>query len=105
MMVIGSGREGAAATPAATSKKPAVEIANSKTFTFKWDKPSFPGTIVAGTFQEYKSDDAGIDLHLFFKPNKESLSAEYASTAVKEFTYFVTQYGVAPSSRLNLVKL
>jgi hypothetical protein len=105
MMVIGSGREAAAAAPAATSKKPAVEIANSKTFTFKWDKPSFPGTIVAGTFQEYKSDDAGIDLHLFFKPNKQSLSAEYANTAVKEFTYFVTQYGVAPSTRLNVVEI
>lgn len=105
MMVIGSGREAAAATPAATSKKPAVEIANSKTFTFKWDKPSFPGTIVAGTFQEYKSDDAGIDLHLFFKPNKQSLGAEYANTAVKEFTYFVTQYGVALSTRLNVVEI
>jgi predicted negative regulator of RcsB-dependent stress response len=105
MMVIGSGREAATATPAATSKKPAVEIANSKTFTFKWDKPSFPGTIVAGTFQEYKSDDAGIDLHLFFKPNKQSLGAEYANTAVKEFTYFVTQYGVALSTRLNVVEI
>jgi hypothetical protein len=103
MVVIGSGKESSAV--AATPKKPATEIANSKTFTFKWDKPSFPGTIIAGTFHEFKSDDAGIDLHLFFKPSKESLSAEYASTAIKEFTYFVTQYGVAPSSRLNLVEI
>jgi hypothetical protein len=104
MTVIGSGKESSTGT-AASSKKPATEIANSKTFTFKSEKASFPGTIIAGTFHEFKSDEAGIDLHLFFKPNKENLSAEYASTAVKEFTYFVTQYGIAPSTRLNLVEL
>jgi predicted negative regulator of RcsB-dependent stress response len=105
MVVIGSGKEPSAAATAATPKKPATELANSKTFTFKWDKPSFPGTIVAGTFQEFKSDEAGIDLHVFFKPNKQNLGAEYASTAVKEFTFFVTQYGVAPSTRLNVVEI
>ncbi len=104
MVVIGSGKEssGAAAAP---TKKPATVIANSKTFSFTWDKPSFPGTIIAGTFQEFKTDEAGIDLHVFFKPNKQDLGAEYASTAVKAFTYFVTQYGVAPSTRLKIVEL
>jgi aminopeptidase N len=100
MIVIGSGKE--PTTPVAT-KKPAV--ANSKTFTFVWDKPSFPGTIIAGTFQEFKSDEAGLDLHVFFKPTHKDLGAEYASTAVKEFTYFVTQYGNAPSTRLKIVEL
>jgi len=35
-------------------------------------------------------------MHVFFKPNKQALGAEYAATAVKAFTYFVTQYGNAP---------
>lgn len=103
MMVIGSGKESAAAAPAA--KKPATALANSKTFTFTSDKPSFPGTIVAGTFQEFKTDEAGIDLHVFFKPNHQTLGAEYASTAIKAFTYFVTQYGNAPSTRLKIVEI
>jgi len=102
MVVIGSGKEPSAA---AVAKKAATAIANSKTFTFTWDKPSFPGTIIAGTFQEFKSDEAGIDLHVFFKPNKQAMGSEYASTAVKAFTYFVTQYGVAPSTRLRIVEL
>jgi aminopeptidase N len=106
MVVIGSGKEpSAAAAATATSKKTATALANSKTYTFTWDKPSFPGTIVAGTFQEFKSDEAGIDLHVFFKPNKQTLGAEYASTAVKAFTYFVTQYGNAPSTRLEIVEI
>jgi len=101
MVAIGSGAE----TAATGEQKPASAIANSKTFTFVWDKPSFPGTIIAGTFQEYKSDDAGLDLHVFFKPNKQAMSADYAATAVKAFTYFVTQYGNAPSTRLKIVEL
>ena len=108
MVVIGSGKEPSATpttTSAATAKKPATAIANSKTFSFAWDKPSFPGTIIAGTFQEFKLDEAGLDLQVFFKPNKQDLGAEYASTAVKAFTYFVTQYGVAPSTRLKVVEL
>jgi aminopeptidase N/predicted negative regulator of RcsB-dependent stress response len=104
MVVIGSGKESSGPS-AAPTKKPATVIANSKTFSFAWDKPSFPGTIIAGTFQEFKNDEAGIDLHVFFKPNKQDLGAEYASTAVKAFTYFVTQYGVAPSTRLKIVEL
>jgi predicted negative regulator of RcsB-dependent stress response len=104
MVVIGSGKE-SSAEPAAAAKKPAATIANSKTFTFTWDKPSFPGTIIAGTFQEFKSDEAGLDLHVFFKPNKQELGTEYASTAVKAYTYFVTQYGVAPSTRLKIVEI
>ena len=104
MVVIGSGKEqkGAPATP---SKKATATIANSKTFTFTSDKASFPGTIIAGTFQEFKSDEAGIDMHVFFKPNHQNLGAEYALTAVKAFTFFVTQYGNAPSTRLKLIEI
>jgi aminopeptidase N len=101
MVVIGSGKE----SGAAAAKKPATALANSKTFTFTSDKPSFPGTIIAGTFQEFKTDEAGIDLHVFFKPNHQTLGAEYASTAIKAFTYFVTQYGNAPSTRLKIVEI
>jgi aminopeptidase N len=107
MVAIGSGKEPSAAEATSTPnpKTAATALANSKTFSFRWDKPSFPGTIIAGTFQEFKSDEAGIDLHVFFKPDKKDLGAEYASTAVKAFTFFVTQYGNAPSTRLKIVEL
>lgn len=101
MVVIGSGKESVA--PAAAAKKNAP--ANSKTYTFTWDKPSFPGTIVAGTFQEFKSDEAGLDLHVFFKPFHQNLGTQYATTAVKEFTYYVTQYGNAPSTTLRIIEI
>jgi aminopeptidase N len=103
MVVIGSGRETSGG--ASASKKTGASTLPTKTFTFVWDKPSFPGTIVAGTFQEFKSDEAGVDLHVFFKPVHQNLGAMYAETAIKEFTYYVTLYGAAPSTSLKVVEL
>jgi aminopeptidase N len=103
MVVIGSGKESAGG--ASPSKKTTASALPTKTFTFVWDKPSFPGTIVAGTFQEFKSDEAGVDLHVFFKPLHQNLGAMYAETAIKEFTYYVTLYGPAPSTTLRVVEL
>jgi aminopeptidase N len=102
MVVIGSGQETESSTPAL---KKTTTSGLVKTYTFVWDKPSFPGTIIAGTFQEFKSDEAGVDLHLFFKPLHQNLGALYAETAIKEFTYFITLYGVAPSTTLRVVEI
>jgi tetratricopeptide (TPR) repeat protein len=101
MIAIGSGKE--SSPPAVTGKK--TELAATKTYTFAWNKPGFPGTIIAGAFQESKSDEAGMDLHVFFKPTHQAVASEYASTAVKEFTYCITQYGTAPSPRLQVVEI
>src|SRR6059036_3041555 len=102
MTVIGSGKQ--SISNAAATKRPSAGAVSGKTYTFVWDKPSFPGTIVAGAFQEFKSDEAGLDLHLFLKPLHKD-SAAYAETAVKEFTYYVTLYGPSPSTTLRVVEI
>jgi tetratricopeptide (TPR) repeat protein len=103
MLVIGSGKPTVSDNP--PSKKPNTNGLPTKTFTFVDAKPSFPGTIVAGTFQEFKSDEAGMDLHLYFKPAHQALAPEYTTTAVQEFTYYITLYGTPLSQRLNVVEL
>ena len=103
MLVIGSGKSTVTDNP--PSNKPNSNGLPTKTFTFVYDRPSFPGTIVAGIFQEYKSDEAGMDLHVFFKPDHQKLAPEYTTTAVQEFTYFITLYGTPLSQRLNVVEL
>src|ERR1700681_1401629 len=104
MLVIGSGHSSVTDAPA--SKKPNASVLPTKTFTFVSTKPSFPGTIVAGVFApEYKSDEAGLDLHVFFKPTHQSLAPAYTTTAVQEFSYFINLYGLPPSQKLNVVEL
>ena len=102
VVVIGSGKETVGET---ASRKGSGGALPTKTYTFVWSKPSFPGSIIAGTFQEFKSDEAGVDLHVFFKPVHQNLGAMYAETALKEFTYYVTLYGAAPSTTLRVVEI
>ncbi len=103
MVVIGSGK--VTVTEPQAPKKPDASVLPTKTYTFVSDKPSFPGTILAGIFQEYKSDEAGMDLHVYFKPTHQSLAPAYTTTAVQEFTYFLTLYGLPASQKLNVVEL
>ncbi len=102
MVVIGSG---AVSTADAAALKASAGTGPTKTFSLKYDKASFPGTIVAGDFGDYSSTEAGIDLHVYFKPAHKELASAYAETAVKEFTYFITMYGVPPSNVLRVVEL
>jgi len=102
LTVIGSGKETVVNTP---PKKGTAGGSELKTYSFSWNKPSFPGTIIIGQFREYKSDEAGMDLHVFFQPTHQNSASGYAETAVKEFTYFVTLYGPAPSTTLKVVEI
>ena len=66
MLVIGSGS-------VTTEAIPALKVVSSgptKTYSLKYDKASFPGTIVAGDFGDFASTEAGIDLHVYFKPER-----------------------------------
>jgi len=101
MLVIGSGSVSMDAAPA-------LKVASSgptKTYSLKYDKASFPGTIVAGDFGDFASTEAGVDLHIYFKPAHQELASAYAETAVKEYTYFITLYGVPASNVLRVVEL
>jgi hypothetical protein len=103
MMVIGSGSVSPGTAPAL--KGASTGSGESKTYSLKYDKASFPGTIIAGDFGDYASTEAGIDLHVYFKPTHKELAAAYAETAVKEFTYFITLYGPPASNVLRVAEL
>ena len=90
----------AASTPAATGS-----AGPRKTWTFTWDKPSFPGTIIAGIFSETKPVGTGANVQVFFKPAKQVYADAYGQTAAKEFIYLTSLYSPAASSNLKLVEI
>lgn len=102
MIVIGSGTVSPGAAPAI---KGGASSGPTKTYSLKFDRASFPGTIIAGDFGDYYSTEAGIDMHVYFKPANKELASAYAETAVKEFTYFITLYGPPASNVLRIVEL
>jgi aminopeptidase N len=106
--VIGSGKmtKGTpSAVPRVTRAAATTAPAGHTTYTFTWTTPSFPGTIIAGTFAEFKSNPGGVDVNVYFKPNHKQLESAYAETAGKEFQYFSLIYGPAATPVLNLVEL
>jgi peptidase M1-like protein/tetratricopeptide repeat protein len=103
MIVIGSGTVTEGKEPVIKGAPPSS--GPTKTFVLKYDRASFPGTIIAGSFGDYYSTDAGVDLHVYFKPLHKEIASAYAETAVKEFTYYITAYGVPPSNVLRIVEI
>jgi len=93
------------AKPATPSSASRTSDKNLKTYTFVWDQPSFPGTIIAGVFQQSTSNEAGINLKAYYKPDKQQYIGNYIETAVKEFTFFTTLWGPPLSTKLTLVQL
>ena len=92
-------------TPAPSKEPARPALSGAKTFTFEWTKPSFPGTIIAGNFQESSSNAVGLNLHLFYKPLHKGIIANYSETAVREFQFFTAHMGPPLSNTLNIVEL
>jgi len=90
--VVGSGSSGA----------PKAAATGKSVTSFAWKKPSFPGTIIAGPFQETTSGT----VRVYFGANKKQFAAAYGETAQKELEYFSSLYGPAPAGgALKLVEL
>jgi hypothetical protein len=90
--VVGSG--------SSTVMKPAA--AGKTVASFSWQKPSFPGTIVAGNFQE----TAFGSVKIYFGAGTKQLAPAYADTANKELEFFTQQYGQAPGGgTLKIVEI
>ena len=94
MRVVGSGT---------TSQKPAGT--GKTTHTFVWSKPSFPGTIIAGVFNETTANVGGVTIRTFFLPAKKDFAPIYAEIAEKEFEFFTSLYGPPLSAELNIVEI
>lgn len=92
--VIGSGPTG----------KPAT--ANGATqYTFKWDKPGFPGTILIGKWIDIPAPQAP-NIHLYVTAaHKKVAQTSYGNSALDEFAYFSSTFGQPQSNQLNIVEL
>ncbi len=75
------------------------------TYSFAWDKPSFPGTLIIGKFEDVTTPAGGLVIHVYFPASHKQQAQEYGDAADKEFNYFTTLYGVPMSTELKVVEL
>ena len=100
--VIGSG---AVAAPACGPKNPCAVAGGGKEYDFKWDKPGFPGTIIAGKFDPPVSVQGATNIKVYTTAAHKAAAADYAGTALREFAYFSSTFGIPESTKLNVVEL
>src|SRR6201992_3049539 len=92
--VIGSGLTG---SPRSTS--------GGMEYSFNWTKPSFPGTIIAGKFEDPMVVAGSPNVKVYLTSAHKESGPEYAQTANKEFDFFGETFGDGPSRLLNVVEL
>jgi aminopeptidase N len=93
--VIGSGSTGA--------PKPGDN--GEQEWDFTWDKPGFPGTIIAGKFDPPVSVQGASNIKVYTTAAHKTAAADYAGTALREFAYFESTFGIPDSTKLNVVEL
>jgi aminopeptidase N len=89
------------------SGKPSAPMrqAGKVTYTYDFEQPSFPGTVIAGRYAVQPATAVGADITLYLKPGHENFAASYGDTAAKILAYFSDKFGSLPSSHLSLVEI
>jgi hypothetical protein len=75
---------------------------NRTEFTFKWTKPGFPGTIIAGKFVDPIT--AG-NMRVYVTEKRKEFAHDFASTGEREYLYMSGIFGQPESTHMNLVEL
>jgi len=84
-----------------------VTLANGKAgdeFDFDWDKPGFPGTLIAGRYLAPFTAGPG-NVKVYLTVSHQASGNQLAETAAKEYDFFTDSFGAAETSHLNVVEM
>ena len=98
MKVISSGAEGSSHSVTLADGKPGDQ------FDFNWNKPGFPGTVIAGRFVAPVSVGAG-NVKVYLTVSHQASGNQLAQIATREFEFFTDKFGALESGHLNVVEL
>jgi hypothetical protein len=98
MKVLASGAEGGAKPATLANGKPGEE------YDFKWDKPGFPGTVIAGRFVAPVTAGPG-NVKVYLTVAHQASANQLAQAAAREYDFFTDNFGTAETPHLNVVEL
>jgi len=98
MRVFASGSTGASHQVVLSNGRPGDE------YDFKWTKPGFPGTVIAGRYLDPVSAGAG-NVKVYTTLAHQQAANNFAQTATREFDFFTDQFGNPESERLNVIEI
>ena len=81
------------------------QVTGGVEYTFNWTRPSFPGTIIAGKFNEPMVVAGSPNVRIYVTDAHKQSGPEFAQTANKEFEFFAETFGESSTHLLNVVEL
>jgi hypothetical protein len=98
MRVFASGAQGASHSVTLASGKPGDQ------YDFNWDKPGFPGTVLAGRYVGPFSAGPG-NIKVFLSVSHQAQGNQIAETAAKEYDFFTDRFGSPETPHLTVVEM
>ncbi len=98
MRVFASGMTGVPQNVTLANGKPGSE------YNFKWDKPGFPGTVIAGRYVDPVSAGPG-NVKVYATVSHAQVANQLAQTAAKEYDFFTDEFGELETPHLNVVEI
>jgi tetratricopeptide (TPR) repeat protein len=82
------------------------DLGNGRTqFDFKWDRPGFPGSLVAGQFLPAISVPGVSNVRVYLTRQNQARGEEFATTVTQAFASMSAEFGSAETDRLDVVEL
>lgn len=98
-------RSASTALPSAPIEAIPTSSAMMTQFDFSWQKPGFPGTVIAGRFlPPIKPGDAR-NVSIYVTEKHKTGAAEYAAVAARQMEFFTSLFGEPQSSTMNVVEI
>ncbi|MGH9402483.1 MAG: M1 family aminopeptidase [Terriglobia bacterium] len=82
-----------------------VSSAGADTYTFQYDRQSFPGTVIAGPYVAQSSMAGGVKLTVYLKQSDVKYASPYGATADKVLAFYADKFGALPIDHLDLVEM
>ena len=98
MRVFSSGVSGTPQSVTLSNGKPGSE------YDFKWTKPGFPGTVIAGRYADPITAGPG-NVKVYLTITHQASGNQLAQTASKEYDFFTDSFGEPETTRLNVVEM
>ncbi len=82
-----------------------VSNGSGVTYTFQYNRDSFPGTIIAGQYIASPAAASGVNITVYLKQSEASYASSYGSLAEKVLAFYASKFGVLPTQQLSLVEI
>lgn len=82
-----------------------VRLVHKVSYGFQFDRPSFPGTVLAGKYTVQPATAVGADITMYVKEGHEKFAASYGETTAKILAFYSDKFGALPESHLAIVEI